>query len=421
MSRIEMEKIFYDQTVPPPGTNLDKSLIVQVDETKCIGCDTCMGYCPTGAITGETGEPHKIVDAAACINCGQCLTHCPVSAIYETVSFVPAIEAKLKDKNVKVIAMPAPAVRYALGDPFGLPLGAVTTEHMLTAMQQLGFSNVWDNEFTADVTIWEEGSELLARITKKLDKPLPQFTSCCPGWQKYAETFYPELLPHFSSCKSPIGMMGPLAKTYGAKEAGYDPKTVYTVSIMPCTAKKFEGMRPEYDVSGFRDIDATINTRELAYMLRKANIDLPKIVDGKRDAVMGESTGGATIFGVSGGVMEAALRFAYQALTKKPPQSWDFKAVRGLDGIKEATVDIAGTPVKVAVVNGGKNFAKVCDAVKAGKSPYHFIEFMACPGGCVMGGGQPIMPTVLQSMQNATTKFYASMKKRLALYNAQKA
>ena len=421
MSRIEMEKIFYEQTVPPPGTNLDQSLIVQVDETRCIGCDTCMGYCPTGAISGESGEPHKVVDAAACINCGQCLTHCPVSAIYETVSFVPAIEAKLKDKNVKVIAMPAPAVRYALGDPFGLPLGAVTTEHMLTAMRQLGFSNVWDNEFTADVTIWEEGSELLARITKKLDKPLPQFTSCCPGWQKYAETFYPELLPHFSSCKSPIGMMGPLAKTYGAKEAGYDPKTVYTVSIMPCTAKKFEGMRPEYDVSGFRDIDATINTRELAYMLRKANIDLPQIVDGKRDAVMGESTGGATIFGVSGGGRGAARRVADQALTKKPPQSWDFKAVRGLDGIKEATVDIAGTPVKVAVVNGGKNFAKVCDAVKAGKSPYHFIEFMACPGGCVMGGGQPIMPTVLQSMNNAATKFYASMKKRLALYNAQNA
>ena len=302
-----------------------------------------------------------------------------------------------------------------------MPLGAVTTEHMLTALTQFGCAHVWDNEFTADVTIWEEGSELLARITKKLDKPLPQFTSCCPGWQKYAETFYPELLPHFSSCKSPIGMMGPLAKTYGAKELGYDPKTVYTVSIMPCTAKKFEGMRPEYHASGYRDIDATINTRELASMLKKAGIDLPKIAGGRRDALMGESTGGATIFGVSGGVMEAALRFAYQALTKKPPESWDFKAVRGLDGIKEATVNIAGTDVRVAVVNGGKNFAKVCEQVKAGKSPYHFVEFMACPGGCVMGGGQPIMPTVLQSMDQRTTRFYASLKKRLALSNAPKA
>lgn len=421
MSRIEMEKIFYEPNVPPPGSNLDTTLLVQVDETKCIGCDTCLGYCPTGAIAGDTGEPHTIIDAAACINCGQCLTHCPTSAIYETVSFVPEILAKLKDKNVKVIAMPAPAVRYALGDAFGLPLGAVTTEHMLTALTQLGCSNVWDNEFTADVTIWEEGSELLARIAKKLDKPLPQFTSCCPGWQKYAETFHPELLPHFSSCKSPIGMMGPLAKTYGAKELGYDPKSVYTVSIMPCTAKKFEGMRPEMNASGFRDIDATINTRELAYLLKQSGIDLAKLADGKRDAVMGESTGGATIFGVSGGVMEAALRFAYQALTKKAPESWDFKAVRGLGGIKEATVNIAGTDVKVAVVNGGKNFATVCEQVKAGKSPYHFIEFMACPGGCVMGGGQPIMPTVLQSMDRRTSKFYASLKKRLALYNDQKA
>jgi ferredoxin hydrogenase large subunit len=421
MSRVEMEKIFYETAVPPPGTDLDNSLLVQVDESKCIGCDTCMGYCPTGAISGETGEPHKVIDAAACINCGQCLTHCPTSAIYETVSFVPEILAKLKDKNVKVIAMPAPAVRYALGDPFGMPLGAVTTDHMLAALTKLGFSHVWDNEFTADVTIWEEGSELLARITKKDAKPLPQFTSCCPGWQKYAETFYPELLPHFSSCKSPIGMMGPLAKTYGAKELGYDPKSVYTVSIMPCTAKKFEGMRPELNASGFRDIDATINTRELAYMLKKAGIDLAKAPDGKRDALMGESTGGATIFGVSGGVMEAALRFAYQALTKKAPESWDFKAVRGLGGIKEATVNIAGTDVRVAVVNGGKNFAKVCEQVKAGKSPYHFIEFMACPGGCVMGGGQPVMPGVLQSMDRRTSKFYASLKKRLALYNEQKA
>ncbi len=421
MSRVEMEKIFYETAVPPPGSDLDNSLIVQVDETKCIGCDTCMGYCPTGAIVGETGEPHKVVDPAACINCGQCLTHCPTSAIYETVSFVPEILSKLQNKNIKVIAMPAPAVRYALGDSFGLPLGAVPTDHMLSALQKLGFSHVWDNEFTADVTIWEEGSELLARITKKQDKPLPQFTSCCPGWQKYAETFYPELLPHFSSCKSPIGMMGPLAKTYGAKELGYDPKSVYTVSIMPCTAKKFEGMRPELNASGFRDIDATINTRELAYMLKKAGIDLAKAPDGQRDALMGESTGGATIFGVSGGVMEAALRFAYQALTQKAPESWDFKVVRGLGGIKEATVNIAGTDVRVAVVNGAKNFARVCEQVKTGKSPYHFVEFMACPGGCVMGGGQPIMPSVLQSMDRRASKFYASLKKRLALYNEHKA
>ncbi|EHJ47146.1 hydrogenase, Fe-only [Solidesulfovibrio carbinoliphilus subsp. oakridgensis] len=421
MSRIEMEKIFYEQRTPAPGADLDKLFFVQVDESKCIGCDACLSYCPTGAIVGEMGEPHKIVAPEACIHCGQCLTHCPQGAIYEEQSWVPEIEARLKDKNVQVVAMPAPAVRYALGDAFGLPVGAVTTEKMLAALQKLGCSNVWDNEFAADVTIWEEGSEFLARLTKKSDKPLPQFTSCCPGWQKYAETFYPELLPHFSSCKSPIGMMGSLAKTYGAEKAKYDPAKVYTVSIMPCTAKKYEGLRPENDSSGFRDIDATINTRELAYMLKKAGIDLKAMPEGARDKVMGESTGGATIFGVTGGVMEAALRFAYQAVTNKQPESWDFKAVRGLAGFKEATVDVGGTDVKVAVVHGAKRFKEVCEQVKAGKSPYHFIEFMACPGGCVMGGGQPIMPGVLEAMDRRVSRFYASMKNRLALYNENKA
>lgn len=191
-------------------------------------------------------------------------------------------------------------------------------------------------------------------------------------------------------------MMGSLAKTYGADTAKYDRAKVYTVSIMPCTAKKYEGMRPQNWSSGFQDIDATIDTRELAYMLKKAGIDLTKLDDGKRDALMGESTGGATIFGVTGGVMEAALRFAYQAVTGKAPESWDFMAVRGLKGLKEATVNVDGTDVKVAVVHGAKRFAEVCEVVKSGKSPWHFIEFMACPGGCVMGGGQPIMPSVLE-------------------------
>jgi ferredoxin hydrogenase large subunit len=421
MSRVEMEKIFYETQVPAAKTDPDGILFVQVDKEKCIGCDTCMEYCPTGAITGETGEPHAIPDPAACINCGQCLTHCPVSAIYEMQSWIPEIEAKIKDPNIKVIAMPAPAVRYGLGDCFGMPVGSVTTEKMLEGLKKVGFDHTWDNEYTADVTIWEEGSEFLARLTKKSDMPLPQFTSCCPGWQKYAETFYPELLPHFSSCKSPIGMMGPLAKTYGAQKAKYDPAKVYTVSIMPCTAKKYEGMRLELDSSGHRDIDATITTRELAYLMKKAGVDLAKIPDGKRDAIMGESTGGATIFGVTGGVMEAALRFAYQAVTKEKPASWDFTAVRGLTGFKEATVNVGGIDVKVAVVHGAKRFKDLCEQVKAGKSPYHFIEFMACPGGCVMGGGQPIMPGVLQAMDRRMTTLHASLKNRLAMLSANKA
>jgi ferredoxin hydrogenase large subunit len=421
MSRIEMEKIFYENQSPDPKADPDKLFFIQVDEKKCIGCDTCMEYCPTGAITGESGGPHKIPHEELCINCGQCLTHCPVSAIYEVQSWAPEVMAKIKDPSVKVIAMPAPAVRYGLGDCFDMPVGSVTTEKMLEGLKKLGFDHVWDNEYTADVTIWEEGTEFVKRLTKQIDKPLPQFTSCCPGWHKYVETLYPELFPHMSSCKSPIGMMGTLAKTYGADKMKLDRSKVYTVSIMPCTAKKYEGMRPQLWDSGYKDIDATIDTRELGYMFKQAGIDLAKISDGNRDKLMGESTGGATIFGVTGGVMEAALRYAYEAVTKKKPESWDFKAVRGLKGLKEATVNVGGTDVKVAVVHGAKRFKEICEQVKAGKAPYHFIEFMACPGGCVMGGGQPIMPGVLQAMDRRMTRFHASIKQRLAMYNANKA
>lgn len=412
MSRIEVEHISYEQHVPAVGTNPNSLFFVQIDQDRCVGCDTCQDYCPTGAIFGEAGEPHKILHSEACINCAQCLTHCPEMAIYEEQTWLPELEEKLKKSDIKCIAMPAPAVRYALGDCFGMPVGSVTTGKMLAALKALGFAHCWDTEFTADVTIWEEASEFVERLLEK--KTLPQFTSCCPGWQKYAETFYPELLPNFSSCKSPIGMNGPLAKTYGAQQLKYDPAKIYTVSIMPCVAKKYEGLRPELAASGHRDIDATITTRELAYLIKKAGIDFANLPDGERDTLMGESSGGATIFGVTGGVMEAALRYAYEAVIGKKPESWDFVTVRGLDGIKEMTVTLKGIEIKVAVVHGAKRFKQVCDEVKAGKSPYHFIEFMACPGGCVCGGGQPIMPTLLESAERKTTSLLASLKKRLA-------
>ena len=391
MSRIEMEKIFYETNVPPPGTDLDQKLLVQVDETRCIGCDTCMGYCPTGAISGESGEPHKVVDAAACINCGQCLTHCPTAAIYETVSFVPEIEARLKDKNVKVIAMPPrpcatpgrPVRDAARGrdhrahadGPDPVRLRPCLGQRVHRRRDHLG-----------------RGSELLARITKKLDKPLPQFHLLLSRLAEIRRNLLPGTAAPLLLLQVAHRHDGPAAKTYGAKELGYDPKTVYTVSIMPCTAKKFEGMRPEYHASGYRDIDATINTRELASMLKKAGIDLPKIAGGRRDALMGESTGGATIFGVSGGVMEAALRFAYQALTKKPPESWISRPCGGWTASRKPRSTSPAPTSEWPWSTAGKNFAKVCEQVKAGKSPYHFVEFMACPGGCVMGGGQPIMP-----------------------------
>lgn len=412
MPRIEMEHIAYELNVPPQGADGDKMFFVQIDPEKCIGCDSCQEYCPSGAIYGETGLTHKIAHPEPCINCAQCLTHCPEMAIYEVQTWVPELQKKLQDKSVKCIAMPAPSVRYALGEAFGLAPGSVTTGKMLAALKQLGFSNCWDTEFAADVTIWEEASEFVERLGAKRD--LPQFTSCCPGWQKYAETFYPDLLPHFSSCKSPVAMNGRLAKTYGAEKAKYDPKSLYTVSIMPCVAKKYEGLRQEYAQNDLHDIDATLTTRELAYMIRQAGIDFNKLPDGQRDSLMGESTGGATIFGVSGGVMEAALRYAYQAVTGKRPESWDFKQVRGLKGLKEYTVTVNGIELHLAVVHGAKRFAQVCDEVRAGKSPYHFIEFMACPGGCVCGGGQPIMPNVLQSAERKATSLFAGLKQRLA-------
>jgi ferredoxin hydrogenase large subunit len=264
---------------------------------------------------------------------------------------------------------------------------------MVSALKLLGFDIVWDTEFAADLTIMEEGTELIGRITGKIKKPLPQFTSCCPGWIKFVESFYPELNEHLSTCKSPVCMMGALSKTYGAKNKGIDPQKLYTVSIMPCIAKKFEGMRPEMNDSGFRDIDATINTRELAYMIKEKNIDFLNLKDAEADPLLGMSTGAATIFGVTGGVMEAALRFAYEAVSGQKLSSVDFTSVRGMAGIKEATVKIPGGPeLKVCVVSGLKNVGPIIEDIKKGRSPYHFIEVMTCPGGCINGGGQPLDP-----------------------------
>ena len=413
--RIFMEEVWYVDSCPAPYTDPDTVTFIAIDQDSCIGCNACQSYCPTGAVWGLTGEKHEIRFKELCINCGQCLTHCPTNAIYETQSWVSKVDDALQDKKKKVIAMPAPAVRYALGDCFGMRHGEVTTGKMLAAFKELGFAHCWDNEFAADVTIWEEGDEFLKRLTKAVDAPLPQFTSCCPGWQKYIETWYPDLLHNLSTAKSPIGMQGALSKGYGAQVRNYNKEDVYTVSIMPCIAKKYEGMRPELRSSGLMDVDATITTRELAYMIKKAGIDLKNLPEGERDSLMGESTGAATIFGVTGGVMEAALRFAYQAVTKEQPPSWNFRAVRGLEGVKEATVNVGGIDVKVAVVHGARRFKDICDKVRAGNAPWHFIEFMACPGGCVCGGGQPILPTVRVTAQRATSNFVASCQKRLAM------
>jgi ferredoxin hydrogenase large subunit len=410
-----MEKVLY-QDKAPSGVDPDTIFFVQVDPEKCQGCGECDNCCATGAIQAknEAGIRH-VVNPAACINCGQCLINCPYGAIYESVSYVDEILAKLKDKETAVVSMPAPAVRYALGECFGYPTGTYVGGKMHTALRKLGFKYIWDNEYTADVTIMEEGTELIQRIAKPgRERPLPQFTSCCPGWMKFVESFYPDLLPHVSTCKSPIGMLGALAKTYGVQTTKTPIKKMYTVSIMPCIAKKYEGMRPEMAASGARDIDATITTRELAYMIKQAGIDFKSLPDSEPDPVLGMSTGAATIFGTSGGVMEAALRLAYEVLSKEKLAPPDIKVVRTHEGINTADVQVPkfGT-VKVAVSSGLGNAVKLCEEVRAGKSPYHFIEIMTCPGGCVNGGGQPLDPSVRQASLFKRT--IASVNKRFTM------
>ncbi len=408
----QIEKVWTLSLAPGPES-ADKAYFVQVDQSKCENCDTCQEYCGTGAIQGIGGsddKPHTVVDPAVCMACGQCLTHCPYEAVYEGVSFVDDIWSALKDPNKVVVAMPAPAVRYGIAESFGAKPGTYAGGKMFAALRKLGFDRIWDNQFTADVTILEEGTELVGRVTGKIKKPLPQFTSCCPAWIKFAESFYPDLLPNVSSCKSPIGMLGPLAKTYGAEKTDTPAEKVYTLSIMPCIAKKYEGLRPEMADSGFRDIDATITTRELAYMIKQAGIDFKSLPEEEPDEVLGLSTGAATIFAATGGVMEAALRYAYEVVTKKKLEKVDFKAVRGEKGLREATVDVGGLKVKVAIAHGLVNAKKLCDQVRAGKSQYHFIEVMSCPGGCVNGGGQPLPPGTLQT--RLFKRFHAFLNRR---------
>ncbi len=303
-------------------------------------------------------------------------------------SCVDEVWAAIDDPEKHVVVQEAPAIRAALGEEFGLAPGTLVAGKMHAALKRLGFDAVFDTNFTADLTIMEEGSELVKRI--KGGGVLPQITSCSPGWIKFAEHFYPDLLDHISTCKSPQQMFGSLAKTYYAEKAEMDPKKIVSVSVMPCTAKKFEASRPEMTDSGYQDVDYVLTTRELARMIKEAGIDFASLPDEEAEPLMGMYTGAGTIFGATGGVMEAALRTAYKLVTGKELENLDITPVRGMAGIKEATVDVDGLDVKVAVAHGLGNARKIMDPVRVGKSPYHFIEIMACPGGCVGGGGQPI-------------------------------
>lgn len=387
------------------GTHIVKTIdelspSVVRDNNKCILCRRCVaacaktqGVCAIGVqnrgFKSEIGsEFGKSLGEVSCINCGQCIAACPTGALTEKDA-TKEVWAALNDPKKFVVFQPAPAVRVAIGEEFGMPIGTRCTGKLAAAMRRLGADRVFDVDFGADLTIMEEGTELLQRIQN--GGVLPMITSCSPGWIKFCEHFYPEFIPNLSTCKSPNQMQGAVTKTYFAEKNGLDPRDIFVVSVMPCTAKKFEIQRPEMGRDGYRDVDANLTTRELARMIRQAGIDFVHLPDEEFDDVLGESTGAAVIFGVTGGVMEAALRTVADILTKQDLKEIEYQDVRGLTGIKEATVSVAGMDVKVAVAHGTANAAKLLDAIKAGEKTYHFIEIMGCPGGCVTGGGQPIV------------------------------
>ena len=328
------------------------------------------------------------------LSAGQCIQACPTGALHEKET-TDEIWEKLKDKETCVIVQTAPAVRAALGEEFDMPIGTNVTGKMVTALKRLGFDKVFDTNTGADFTIMEEANEFIERF--KENDNLPMITSCSPGWVKFIEMNYPELLPHLSTCKSPHQMFGALLKSYYAKKEGIDPSKMYVVSVMPCIAKKFERQRPEMKNNGLYDVDNVITTRELARMIKQANIEFTKLEDSAFDAPMGEATGAGAIFGTTGGVMEAALRTAQDTLTGENLEKINFEQVRGGDGIKKATVNIAGKEIKVVAASGLANAREILEEIKSGKADYQFVEIMACPGGCVMGGGQPIKSSKVRS------------------------
>ena len=377
------------------------------DNNKCILCRRCVAACAKtqgvfaigmqnrGFKTQIGSEFGKSLNDVACINCGQCIAACPTGALTEKDA-TKEVWAALNDPDKYVVFQTAPAVRVAIGEEFGLPIGTRCTGKMVFAIRRLGADKVFDVDFAADLTIMEEGTELLNRI--KNGGVLPMITSCSPGWIKYCEYFYPDFIPNLSTCKSPNQMQGAVTKTYFAKQNDLDPRDIYVVSVMPCTAKKFEIARPEFGRDGYRDVDANLTTRELARMIRQAGLDFVHLPEEEFNDMLGESTGAGVIFGVTGGVMEAALRTVVDVLTGEDMPRLEYADVRGLEGIKEATVNVNGTDINVAIVHGTANAAKLLNAIRAGEKTYHFIEVMGCPGGCVTGGGQPIV--------DARTRYY---------------
>ena len=384
----------------------DKSPSIVRDFNKCILCRRCVATCKNvqdiGAIDCinrgfesciSTVGDHSLNDVN-CTFCGQCIQSCPTGALHEKEN-INDVWVKLKDPDSYVVVQTAPSVRVALGEEFGMKIGTNVAGKMVTALKRLGFDKVFDTNTGADFTIMEEANEFVERF--KQNQTLPMITSCCPAWVKFIEMNYPELLPHLSSCKSPHEMFGALVKSYYAEKEKIDPKKIVVVSVMPCIAKKFETQREELSNNGLSNVDYTITTRELARMIKQANIDFVKLEDSSFDNPMGEATGAAAIFGTTGGVMEAALRTAQDILTGKDLEKIEFEQVRGKKQIRKATVEIAGKQIKVATASGLANARKVLEEIKSGKADYQFVEIMACPGGCIMGGGQPIKSSKIRS------------------------
>lgn len=377
----------------------DFSPAIVKDPNKCILCRRCVAVCKNiqkiGAIDcGNRGfdssistSYNKSLKDTNCVYCGQCIEACPTSALREKVN-IDEVWAKLKDPDVRVIVQTAPSIRVALGEEFKMPIGTNVTGKMVTALKRLGFDKVFDTNTGADFTIMEEANELIERL--KENDNIPMMTSCCPAWVRYIEIHYPELVSHLSTCKSPHQMLGALIKAYYAKKENIEPEKIFVVSVMPCIAKKYERQRKELSNNGLFDVDSVITTRELARMIKYANIRFDSLEDSEFDNPLGESTGAAAIFGTTGGVMEAALRTAQDILTGKELDKIDFESVRGEQGIKRATININGKDIKVVAASGLGNAQKIIEEIKSGKADYQFVEIMACPGGCIMGGGQPI-------------------------------
>ncbi len=421
---------FIDVSIRKP---IDKSSpAIQKDDSKCIKCQRCVRTCEELQHVGALSMAHKgdkanvetfldlPIDDVVCTNCGQCVNRCPTGALTER-HYIDEVWEALADPKKHVVVQTAPAVRVALGEALGFEPGKSVTGQMVTALRRMGFDKVFDTNFTADLTIIEEGNELLKRLKTALkDKgkvALPMMTSCSPGWIKYIEHEFPTLLDNLSTCKSPQQMFGAVAKTYYAQKADINPANMIVVSVMPCTAKKFEAARDEMNSSGYQDVDYVITTRELALMIQQAGIDFPSLEETAADSILGEHTGAGVIFGATGGVMEAALRTAYEVITGRevPFKNLEITPVRGMDGVKEASIKIEGclpewsflngAELKLAIAHGLTNARTLMKEIEKGTANYHFIEIMACPGGCLGGGGQPI-PTNLEIRKKRMEAIY---------------